>query len=218
MSPTRLTASVPEIARGNSSTVSGIRATTGSWKPARSSRQGMRGLWSFWRDRRYSRTLEIGCGAGAFTRLLAGVSERVVALDVSPAAIERARPPRHRRQRQFRRGQRHLHGDRTRKGESLGSHRDERDGLLPRMVVPASSTFHGWRIGCSRSRPTAAASSWRILSATLPVICCSRALIRTYRDLCVNVGFVLELERRCFTARRMRLSSTCSSHCCGDRR
>jgi SAM-dependent methyltransferase len=41
-------------------------------------------------DRRYSRTLEIGCGAGAFTRLLAEVSDRVVALDVSSAAIERA--------------------------------------------------------------------------------------------------------------------------------
>jgi hypothetical protein len=29
-------------------------------------------------DRRYTRALEIGCGAGAFTRLLAGVSDRVV--------------------------------------------------------------------------------------------------------------------------------------------
>jgi SAM-dependent methyltransferase len=41
--------------------------------------------------RRYSRTLEIGCGAGAFTRLLAEVSDRVVGLDVSPAAVARAR-------------------------------------------------------------------------------------------------------------------------------
>ena len=42
-------------------------------------------------DRRYPRTLEIGCGAGAFTRLLASMSDHVVGLDVSPAAIDRAR-------------------------------------------------------------------------------------------------------------------------------
>ena len=41
--------------------------------------------------RRYARALEIGCGAGAFTRLLAGVADRVVALDISPSAIARAR-------------------------------------------------------------------------------------------------------------------------------
>jgi SAM-dependent methyltransferase len=42
-------------------------------------------------DRHYDRVLEIGCGSGCFTRLLAGVAERVVAIDIAPAAIERAR-------------------------------------------------------------------------------------------------------------------------------
>jgi SAM-dependent methyltransferase len=42
-------------------------------------------------DRRYARTLEIGCGAGAFTSGLASVSDRIMALDVSSAAIARAR-------------------------------------------------------------------------------------------------------------------------------
>ena len=42
-------------------------------------------------DRRYGRVLEIGCGAGVFTRPLAKLADRVVALDVAPAAIERAR-------------------------------------------------------------------------------------------------------------------------------
>lgn len=37
---------------------------------------------------RYARALEIGCGAGSFTRLLAGITEQVVALDISPTAIE----------------------------------------------------------------------------------------------------------------------------------
>ena len=40
--------------------------------------------------RRYGRALEIGCGAGVFTRMLATVCDRVVAIDVSPKAIERA--------------------------------------------------------------------------------------------------------------------------------
>ena len=42
-------------------------------------------------DRRYRKVLEIGCGAGAFTRMLAPLSERVIALDVSPAAVARAK-------------------------------------------------------------------------------------------------------------------------------
>jgi SAM-dependent methyltransferase len=41
--------------------------------------------------RRYRRALELGCGAGAFTRLLAGVADEVVAFDIAPAAIARAR-------------------------------------------------------------------------------------------------------------------------------
>lgn len=41
--------------------------------------------------RSYPRILELGCGAGAFTRLLAPLAEEIVALDVSPAAIARAR-------------------------------------------------------------------------------------------------------------------------------
>ena len=41
--------------------------------------------------RRYTRVLELGCGAGAFTRLLARLADQVVALDISPTAIARAR-------------------------------------------------------------------------------------------------------------------------------
>ena len=42
-------------------------------------------------DRRYRTVLEIGCGAGHFTRALAALADRVVAIDVSPVAIEQAR-------------------------------------------------------------------------------------------------------------------------------
>src|SRR3954470_1194841 len=41
--------------------------------------------------RRYRSVLEIGCGSGGLTRRLAGISDRVMALDISPSAIERAR-------------------------------------------------------------------------------------------------------------------------------
>jgi len=41
--------------------------------------------------RRYERVLEIGCGNGCFTRLLGSIADEVVALDVSSSAIARAR-------------------------------------------------------------------------------------------------------------------------------
>jgi cyclopropane fatty-acyl-phospholipid synthase-like methyltransferase len=50
-----------------------------------------RGLVELLGSRTYTRALEIGCGAGAFTELLAGHAERVVAIDVSSVAIARAR-------------------------------------------------------------------------------------------------------------------------------
>ena len=44
------------------------------------------------RDRRYARGLELGCGAGYFTRLVAPLVDHLVAYDISPSAITRARP------------------------------------------------------------------------------------------------------------------------------
>jgi SAM-dependent methyltransferase len=41
--------------------------------------------------RHYARVLEIGCGAGFLTRLLAPYADHIVALDISQAAIDRAR-------------------------------------------------------------------------------------------------------------------------------
>jgi SAM-dependent methyltransferase len=42
-------------------------------------------------DRRYPRALELGCGAGSFTRRLATVSDHVLAVDVAAPAVARAR-------------------------------------------------------------------------------------------------------------------------------
>ena len=46
---------------------------------------------NFLKDRRYGQALEIGCGGGRFSLLIASVADEVVALDVSSLAIERAR-------------------------------------------------------------------------------------------------------------------------------
>jgi SAM-dependent methyltransferase len=42
-------------------------------------------------DRRYGRALEIGCGSGGLTRRLAPLADRLVALDIAEAAVDRAR-------------------------------------------------------------------------------------------------------------------------------
>jgi predicted TPR repeat methyltransferase len=41
--------------------------------------------------RRYARVLEIGCGAGYLTRLLSPSADQLIALDISQTAVERAR-------------------------------------------------------------------------------------------------------------------------------
>jgi SAM-dependent methyltransferase len=41
--------------------------------------------------RHYPRVLELGCGAGAFTHHLARLADHLIALDISPTAIDRAR-------------------------------------------------------------------------------------------------------------------------------
>ena len=40
--------------------------------------------------RRYACALELGCGAGWFTRLLTRIADKIVALDIAPSAIARA--------------------------------------------------------------------------------------------------------------------------------
>ena len=143
-------------------------------------------------DRRYSRTLEIGCGAGTFTRLLAGVSDRVVALDVSSAAIERAR----------------AHGAIAGSVEfrvaNIMEIAPEAEGPWDLIVMNETVYYLGWLYSffdvswLAHRLFTATAGGGRFLLANTfgdPAGYLLRPwLIRTYRDLYVNVGFLLERE------------------------
>ena len=72
--------------------------------------------------RRYARVLEIGCGAGYLTRLLAPHADHIVALDISQTAIERARAlSTGQTASRFPRGQ--YHGVQATGRRPLGSHR-----------------------------------------------------------------------------------------------
>ena len=69
----------------------GPRATPGISKAAELTCREHDRLIALLDGRRYRHVLEIGCGTGVFTRRLTTIAETVVALDVAPAAIERAR-------------------------------------------------------------------------------------------------------------------------------
>jgi SAM-dependent methyltransferase len=61
---------------------------TGSSELDRASHEHQLGLLA---DRGYERVLELGCGGGFFTRRLAEIAERIVAIDIAPSAVEFAR-------------------------------------------------------------------------------------------------------------------------------
>ena len=139
-------------------------------------------------DRRYGRVLEIGCAAGAFTRRLATVADRVLALDVAPSAIERARqdvPP----NVEFRAG-------------DVMELDPVREGPWDLVVMSETIYYLGWlytffEVGWLADQVFEAtqpggrflmANSYGSSSQSLM----QPWLIDTYRDLFVNVGFKLE--------------------------
>jgi SAM-dependent methyltransferase len=143
-------------------------------------------------ERRYARTLEIGCGAGYFTHLLAGVAEPIVALDISPTAIARAR--------------------RLWTGPvgvdfrvaNIMEYDVQADGPWALVVLSDTICMLGWLypffdVAWLAARLFAAsAAGGRLLLANS--MCESNEplllpwLIRTYRDLFRNVGYALEAE------------------------
>ena len=142
--------------------------------------------------RRYARALEIGCGAGYFTRLLTSVADQIVAFDIAPAAIARART---------------LGADLQTVEFRVANAMDyewRTDGTWDLIVCSEAICYLGWLYSFfdiawfAAELFAATRSGGRLLLANtmdevgdkllLPYI------IRTYRDLFLNVGYRLETE------------------------
>jgi SAM-dependent methyltransferase len=142
--------------------------------------------------RRYARILEIGCGAGYLTRLLAPHADRLVALDISQTAIERARA---------------LSAGQTGvdfRVANIMDYKPQIDGPWELIVFSDTICYLGWLYPffdvayLAVQLFDATRSGGRLLLANSmdenddwllrPWI------IRTYRDLFVNVGYAIESE------------------------
>lgn len=143
-------------------------------------------------DRRYPRALEVGCAAGAFTEMLVGLAERVLAIDIAPSAIERARS-------------RGLDSTRVEFRVANAMELDLRDGRPWDLVVMSETIYYlGWLYPffdvawLASEMIGSQVDGGRLLMANT----CGRdkdylllpPLIDTYRDLFCNVGY--ELERQ----------------------
>jgi SAM-dependent methyltransferase len=142
--------------------------------------------------RRYARVLEIGCGAGYLTRLLAPHAEHVVALDVSQTAIDRARTL----------GAEQTHVDF--RVVNVMDYKPQLEGPWDLIVFSDTMCYLGWLYPffdvawlavqlfdatCHGGRLMLANSmgegdDWLLRPW----------IIRTYRDLFVNVGYTIEDE------------------------
>ncbi|MBW3539117.1 MAG: nodulation S family protein [Planctomycetes bacterium] len=149
-------------------------------------------LAEFLAGRRFGRVLEIGCGAGAFTRRLAAVSESVVALDVSEEAIARAASQRN--------GLEHVV---FRRANVMGLDVCA-EGPWDLVVLAETIYYLGWLYPffdvawLAGQLHESTAFGGRLLLANTQAVCEDLLilpwLIRTYRDLFVNVGFTIEAE------------------------
>ena len=142
---------------------------------------------------RYGRVLEIGCGAGTFTRRLAGLSDKVLALDVSSEAIAKAQANySDLRQVEFR-------------VANIMDCNLKEEGPWDLIVLSETVYFLGWLYSFfdvswlaselfEASRP----GGQTLLANTQfetgePLL--RTPIIRTYRDLFLNVGYELRAEK-----------------------
>ena len=140
-------------------------------------------------DRRYPRALEIGCGAGEFTRLLAPLADEVLALDVSDAALRRP-------------------GERPANAVFRQANVMEMDvgdeGPWDLVVLSETIYYLGWlysffEVGwLAHSLFEATAPGGRLLLANtraeISDMLVRPWVIQSYRDLFLNVGYALERE------------------------
>ncbi len=143
-------------------------------------------------DRRYRRVLEVGCGAGAFTRQLSTLAEHVLAVDVAPAAIERAlanRPA----------------GDQVEfQVADIMEHDFGADPPWDLIVISETIYYLGWLYSffdvawlVHKMFAVTESGGRAIMVNTLGTgtdYLLYPWIIRTYRDLFVNAGYALQVE------------------------
>ncbi len=142
--------------------------------------------------RRYGRVLEIGCGAGYLTGMLAAHADRIVALDISQAAIDRARS--------LSSGQTQID---FRVGNVMEYH-PQIDGPWDLVVFSETICYLGWLYPffdvawLAVQLFEATNSGGRLMLANsmdeTEDWLLRPWIIRTYRDLFVNVGYMIESE------------------------
>lgn len=141
-------------------------------------------------DRRYSRVLEIGCGAGHFTASLARIADQVVAVDISPTAIARART----------KGVENIDF----RVANIMDHDLHAEGPWDLLVMSETICYLGWLYSFFDVAWLAAElfAVTRGRGQLLMANTCGGVedyllrpwIIRTYHDLFVNVGYRLESE------------------------
>lgn len=141
---------------------------------------------------RYGRVLEIGCGAGTFTRHLAGRADKVLALDVSSEAIARANQ-----------AQSDLKHVEFRVGNVM-DHNFREDEPWDLIVMSETVYFLGWLYSffdvswlASEMFDATRPGGETLLANTQfetgePLL--RTSIIRTYRDLFLNAGYKLNAE------------------------
>jgi ubiquinone/menaquinone biosynthesis C-methylase UbiE len=141
---------------------------------------------------RYGRVLEIGCGAGTFTRLLAKRADKVLALDVSSEAIAQAQVV----QCDFK----HVE---FRAGNIMDYNLRE-DEPWDLIVMSETIYYLGWLYSFfdvswlaselyEATRPGGETLLANTQFETEPLL--RTPIIRTYRDLFLNVGYDLRSEK-----------------------
>jgi SAM-dependent methyltransferase len=143
--------------------------------------------------RRYAHVLEIGCGAGYLTRLLATYADHIVALDISQTAIDRARA--------LAAGQTHVDF----RVANIMDFKPQVDGPWDLIVFSDTMCYLGWlypffdvawlavqlfEATCDGGRLMLANSMGEGDDCWL----LRPWIIRTYRDLFVNVGYAIKAE------------------------
>jgi SAM-dependent methyltransferase len=141
--------------------------------------------------RRYARVLEIGCGAGVFTRLLPRVADQILGIDISETAVARARALTSGAAMDFR-------------VANVMDYDLKAGGPWDLVILSETICYLGWLYSffevawLAMQLFEATRHAGRLMMANtcggVEEFLMKPPLIRTYRDLFVNVGYEIKTE------------------------